>query len=396
MTVNYLDRQALGILAPELQKSIGWSEAQYGYIVACFQAAYGLSLFFSGRLIDRLGTRLGYSVSVVVWGLASMAHSLVHTPLGFGIVRFGLGLGEAGNFPAAIKAVAEWFPRKERALAVGIINAGTNCGAVFAPLLFPFLALNFGWRSAFIFTGLTDFIWLMFWLAMYRRPAEHPRVSPGELAYIQSDPPTPQVREPFSKLLGERRTWAYASGKFLTDPVWWFYLFWLPKYFAKRGLSLSESALPLALIFITSSVGSITGGWLSSSLLRRGWSPNAARKTAMLVCACLTVPVVSVPYLSHLWLSVAVLALAAAAHQGWSTNLFTTPSDMFPAHSVGSVVGIGGTFAAFASLSSATVVGLVLQHTGSYDSIFIVAGVAYLVALAIFQLLAPSLTRVSE
>jgi ACS family hexuronate transporter-like MFS transporter len=392
-TVNYLDRQVLGILAPVLQKSIGWNEAQYGYIVTAFQAAYGLSILVSGRIVDRLGTRMGYTISVVIWGLASMAHSLVRTPVGFGIARFALGIGEAGNFPAAIKAVAEWFPRKERALAVGIFNSGTNCGAVLAPLAIPGVALRFGWRAAFLFTGITDFIWLMFWLAMYRNPAVHPKVSREELAYIQSDPPTTETGVPLSRLLMQRQTWAYAFAKIVSDPVWWFYLFWLPKFLTHRGgLSLSHLGLPLAVIYVASSLGSVAGGWLSSFLLKRNWAVNRARKTTLLLCACLAIPAVLVPYVTNLWLAVALISLATAAHQGWSTNLFTTVSDMFPQRTVGSVVGIGGTVASVGSMLAALMVGIVLQRTGSYNSLFFAAGTAYLVALAGFQLLAPRLS----
>jgi len=393
-TVNYLDRQVLGILAPVLQRSIGWNEAQYGYIVTAFQAAYGVSMLVSGRIIDIFGTRKGYSISVMIWGLASMAHSLARTPLGFGIARFALGIGEAGNFPAAIKAVAEWFPRKERALAIGIFNSGTNCGAVLAPLAIPWIALQFGWRAAFLFTGITDLVWLTFWLAMYRKPAEHPKVSREELAYIQSDPQTTETGVPLSVLLRKRQTWAYAFGKIVSDPVWWFYLFWLPKFLANRGLSLSHLGVPLAAIYVAASLGSVAGGWLSSFLLKKKWDVNRARKTTLLLCACAAIPAVFVPRVTDLWIAVGLISLATFAHQGWSTNLFTTVSDMFPQQSVGSVVGIGGTIAAAGSMFAALMVGIVLQSTGSYYWLFLAAGSAYLVALAGFQLLAPKLSPV--
>jgi MFS transporter, ACS family, aldohexuronate transporter len=391
-TVNYLDRQILGILAPVLQKSIGWNEAQYGYIVTAFQAAYGISILVSGRIIDLVGTRKGYSISVVIWGLASMAHSLVRTPLGFGIARFALGIGEAGNFPAAIKAVAEWFPRKERALAVGIFNSGTNCGAVMAPLMIPWIALQFGWRAAFLLTGVTDFIWLMFWLAMYRKPAAHQKVSPQELAYIQSDPPATEAPAPLSVLLMKRQTWAYSFAKIVSDPVWWFYLYWLPKFLSTKGLSFSHLGLPLAVIYVASSTGSVAGGWLSSFLLKRNWSVNRARKTTMLLCACLAVSALFVPHVTNLWIAVALISAATAAHQGWSTNLFTTVSDMFPQRTVGSVVGIGGTISAVGSMLTALIAGMVLQRTGSYNALFFVAGIAYLLAFSGFQLMTPRLS----
>lgn len=391
-TVNYLDRQVLGILAPILQKSIGWNEAQYGYMVTAFQAAYGISIVVSGRVIDLVGTRKGYSISVTIWGLASMAHSLVRTPLGFGIARFALGIGEAGNFPAALKAVAEWFPRKERALAVGIFNSGTNCGAIVAPLLIPWLALTFGWQAAFLLTGITDLIWLMFWLVMYRKPEEHPKVTPGELAYIQSDPSTKEASVPLRVLLMQQQTWAYSLAKILTDPVWFFYLFWLPKFLANRGLSLSHLGLPLAVIYVASSVGSIAGGWLSSFLLRKNWSANGARKTALLLFACLAMAAVLVPHVNHLWTAVTLISLATCAHQGWSANLFTTVADMFPQQTVGSVVGIGGTISALGSMFTAATAGIILQRTGSYSSLFVAAGIAYLAALGVFQVLAPRMS----
>jgi MFS transporter, ACS family, aldohexuronate transporter len=391
-TVNYLDRQVLGILAPVLQKSIGWNEAQYGYIVTAFQAAYGISILLSGRLIDLVGTRKGYSISVMIWALASMAHSLVRTPLGFGIARFALGIGEAGNFPAAIKAVAEWFPRKERALAVGIFNSGTNCGAVLAPLAIPWIALRFSWRMAFLLTGITDLVWLMFWLAMYRKPSKHPKVSAQKLAYIQSDPPATEKPAPFLLLLAKPQTWAYSLAKILSDPVWWFYLYWLPKFLSSRGLSLAHLGRPLAVIYVASSFGSVAGGWLSSALLKRNWSTNASRKTTLLIFACLALPAMLVPRITNLWLAVAVISLATSAHQGWSTNLFTTVSDMFPQRTVGSVVGIGGTVSAVGAMLTAVAAGIVLEKTGSYNPLFLVAGAAYLVALAVFQLLAPRMT----
>lgn len=260
--------------------------------------------------MDRIGTRKGYSISVVIWGLASMAHSLVRTPFGFGVARFALGIGEAGNFPAAIKTVAEWFPRKERALATGIFNSGTNFGAIIAPLAIPWIALRLGWRTAFLFTGVTDLIWLTFWLAMYRKPAQHPKVSREELQYIQSDPPTTDSKVPLLRLLAQRQTWAYSLGKILTDPVWWFYLFWLPKYLTQSGgLSLSNLGLPLMAVYVAASFGSIGGGWLSSFFLRRNWCVNRARKTTMLLCACLALPAVFVPHVANIWFAVALIGL---------------------------------------------------------------------------------------
>ena len=394
-TINYVDRQVLGILAPELEKSIGWNEAQYGYIITAFQASYAVFLLLSGRLMDWLGTRKGYSLAVIVWSAASMAHALARSAFGFGVARFALGVGEAGNFPAAIKTVAEWFPKKERALAIGIFNSGTNVGAVAAPLVVPWIAIHYGWRWAFLATGLTDLAWLGCWLAIYHRPEEQPRLSRAEFDYIRSDPTEPSAKIPWRRLFPYRQTWAFAFAKFLTDPIWWFYLYWLPKFLNQtHGISLAKIGPPLVLIYLAADAGSVAGGWLSSSLLRHGWSVNRARKTAMLICACVVTPVFFASMTSHLWVIVALVGAAAAGHQGWSANLFATAGDMFPEHAVGSVVGIGGTLGAIGGMLLASGAGLILQLTGSYVPMFVIASSAYLVALAVIQLAAPKLEPV--
>ena len=392
-TLNYIDRQVLGILKPELSASLGWSEAEYGNIVMAFQAAYAIGLLATGGLMDWLGTKRGYATSLIVWSLAAMAHALAHTPFGFGVARFALGLGEAGNFPAATKTVAEWFPKKERALAFGIFNAGANVGAVITPLVVPFIAINYGWRWAFILTGAFGLIWLAFWLPIYRKPEEHPRLSPQELAYIRSDPPEPSVHIPWAHLFPHRQTWAVAMAKFLTDPVWWFYLFWLADFLKKEyNIGLSGLSLPLMVIYIVADFGSIGGGWLSSTLLKRGWDVNRARKTAMLICALLVVPVTFAVMTHNMWLAVGLISIAAAAHQGWSANVYTLASDMFPRQAVGSVVGIAGMAGAVGGMGFAWIVSRILQATGSnYVPIFMVCGGAYLVALGVVHLLAPRL-----
>lgn len=321
-----------------------------------------------------------------------MAHALASTTFAFGVVRFALGLGEAGNFPAAIKTIAEWFPKQERALATGIFNAGANIGAVVAPAIVPWIALHYGWRWAFVITGSFGFFWLALWLALYRKPDEHPRLSPRELAYIRSGPPESTERVPWARLLRLKQTWAFAFGKFLTDPVWWFYLFWVPKFLNKNyGLTLDRIGPPLIVIYLASDIGSVGGGWLSSALLKRGWTANAARKTALFVCAVAVVPIVFASSASSLWAAVALLSLATAAHQGWSANLFTLVSDTFPRRAVGSVVGIGGTLGAIGGMLVATAAGYVLQLTGSYLLLFIMAGSMYLAALAVIQVLVPKL-----
>src|SRR5438128_7254187 len=393
-TINYIDRQVLGILATDetFKHTIGWNEAQYGYVNTAFQAAYALGLLVVGRLLDRFGTGKGFSVAIVFWSVAAMCHSLAHSAFGFGTARFALGLGEAGNFPASIKTVAEWFPKKERALATGVFNSGSNVGAIVAPLVVPFIAINYGWQWAFIITGILGFIWLIFWQLIYRRPEEHPKLSRSELAYIQSDPSEPITKIPWARLLPHRQTWAFAIGKFLTDPIWWVYLFWLPKFLnTNYGLDISHIGLPLVIIYVAADFGSIGGGWLSSSLIKRGWSVNRARKTAMLLCALAVVPIVFAAKASNLWVAVALVSLAASAHQGWSANIFTMASDMFPRRAVGSVVGIGGMAGAIGGMLISTTVGLILQYTGSYLPIFVIAGSAYLAALGIIHLLAPRL-----
>ncbi len=321
-----------------------------------------------------------------------MAHAAAVSAFTFGIARAMLGLGEAANFPACIKTVAEWFPKSERALATGIFNSGANIGAVVAPLVVPWLAINYGWQSAFIATGALGFIWLAFWLAIYSKPEEHRGISPRELGYIQCDPPDKAASYPWGRLFPKRETWAFACGKALTDPVWWFYLFWLPKYLQETfGLTLQQIVLPTLVVYNLCSVGSVAGGWLSSGLIQRGWSVNSARKTAMLICALAVVPVLYAPYCKSLWGVVGLVGLATAAHQGWSANLFTTVSDLFPRSAVGSVVGIGGTAGAAASVVVQITTGYIVELTHSYLPLFLIGGSAYLVALAIIHSLSPKL-----
>lgn len=393
-TINYIDRQIIGILKPTLQAELGWSEIDYGNIVFWFQAAYGIGLLACGPIIDRIGSKLGYAGAIAIWSVAAMVHALARTPGGFAMARFALGLGEAANFPAAIKSVAEWFPKKERALAAGILNAGANVGAIATPIIVPILAIQLGWEAAFIITGLLGFVWLVAWLAFYRKPAEHKRVSPSELAYINSDvaPAEDEPRIRWSALFRRRGTWAFIVGKFLTDPVWYLFLFWLPDFFAKRhGLDLKTFGPPLIAVYLLADVGSIGGGWLSSALIKRGMSVNAGRKMALLVCAILVLPIFFASSVSGLWSAVAIIGLAAAAHQGWSSNLYTMVSDTFPRSSVASVMGIGGAAGAVGGMLMSTYVGQVLETVGSYAPVFVWAGSAYLVALAIIHLLVPRL-----
>jgi ACS family hexuronate transporter-like MFS transporter len=395
-TINYMDRQVLGILAPTLQKDIGWTETQYGAIVSWFTLAYAIGYLGAGRLMDKIGTRLGFAVSIVIWSLAAIAHSFARTVTGFGLARAALGVGESGNFPASIKTVAEWFPVRERAFATGIFNAGSNIGAIVTPLVVPWIALTWGWRAAFIATGALGFVWLLFWLPIYRRPEEHPKVSAAELALIRSDPQESIAPAKWSTLLKHRQTWAYAIGKFMTDPIWWFYLFWLPKFLdARYGIKLASIALPLIVIYVMADVGSIFGGWLSGALINRRWSVNAARKTTMLIAAVAILPTMFAPAANALWLSVTIVGVAALAHQWWSANIFTLASDMFPRRSLGTVVGIGGFAGAMGGVLFQRATGVVLQSNGDdYTPIFIVCGLAYVSALLIIHLLVPRVQQV--
>jgi len=390
-TVNYMDRQVIALLKPTLQVQFGWTDVDYSNIVLVFQFAYGAGVLFVGKLIDRLGTRQGFSLAVLVWSVAAMAHAAASSVFQFAAARFFLGLGEAGSFPASIKAVAEWFPKKERALATGIFNSGANVGAIVTPLVVPWLTYRFGWRSAFIATGALGLLWIAAWLVFYQRP-EQSNVSAAELAYIRSDPDDEAKPIPLRTLLTLNQAWAVALGKFFTDPFWYVYLFWIPDFLSRKfNLDLRGMALPLFVIYTGASVGSISGGWLSSFLLRVGWPLNASRKTALLVCALAVTPIMLAARTSHAWLAILLIALAAGAHQGWSANIYTLASDMFPRNAVASVVGFATMAGTIAAMVIAKAVGYILQSTGSYVPVFVLAGLAYLVALGFVQALAPRL-----
>jgi ACS family hexuronate transporter-like MFS transporter len=394
-TTNYIDRQVFGILAPFLEKEIGWNELDYSHIVIAFQAAYAIGLLLVGRLIDRLGTKLGYCLALVCWSLASMGHALAGSVRGFAVARFALGISEAGNFPAAIKTVAEWFPKKERAFATGLFNSGSNIGAIVAPLVVPWLTLSYGWRLAFILTAAIELVWVIVWLFLYDKPEKSRFLKPGELTYIQSDPPDSPVKIPWLSLIKYKPAWAFAVGKFLTDPAWWFYIFWIPKFlYSKHGITLNKIGLPLIIIFLMADVGSITGGWLSSFFIKHGWTVNKGRKMAMFICALLVTPIILASQVSDLWVAVAIISLATAAHQGWSANLFTITSDAFPRKAVGSVVGFGGMAGAIGGMLISTAAGFILEFTGSYMLIFLICGLLYLIAFGIIQLLVPKLESI--
>jgi ACS family hexuronate transporter-like MFS transporter len=390
VTKNYMDRQVISVLKTTLQANLHWNDIDYGNMVFVFQGAYALGLLLVGRLIDRLGTRLGYAVSMACWSLASMAQGLMSSLAGFGVARFALGFGEAGVYPASLKATAEWFPKKERALATGIFNAGSNAGAILIPLLAPWITVHWGWRWAFVLIGAVGFVWLALWLLIYRKPEDHPNCSAAELAYIRSDPAEPPTRISWLKLAAYRQTWAFSLGKFIIDPIWWFFLFWIPDFLQRRhGLSLLQIGWPIVVIYLMADGGSVAGGWLSSFLIHRCRSVNAARKSAMLVCAIAVVPIIFAPGVASTWAAVLLLGLATAAHQGFSCNLLTMPSDLFPSRAVASVAGIGGMAGAIGGMLIAKLVGYLLQTTGSYTIPFLMAGSAYLIALGVIHLVEP-------
>ena len=381
-TINYVDRQVLGLLKPLLSRELGWNEAQYGWIVFAFQLAYAVMMPVAGRLIDWAGARLGYAVAVGCWSLAAMAHALAQSATGFGLARFGLGLSESGNFPAAIRTVADWFPQRERALATGLFNSGANIGAILAPLVVPYLALHYGWRWAFIATGAAGFLWVvLWWSSVGKRQPPAPRDAQEQSAAI-----------PFGRLLADPAAWAFILGKFLTDPAWWFYLFWLPAFLNRvYSLDLAHLGLPIIVIYQFSTIGSIGGGWISAALLKRGWKPNRARETALLICALAVTPVILVGRAhANVWIAVALLGMATAGHQGFSANLYTLASDLFPRAAVGSVVGLGGFAGAAGGMLIAPMVGYWLDWShGFYAPLFVIAGSIYLVAFAVIHWLSP-------
>jgi ACS family hexuronate transporter-like MFS transporter len=406
-SINYIDRQVIGLLKPILEKDFSWSEKDYGYIVMAFQSSYALGLLLFGRLIDKVGTKIGYTVSIILWSIAAILHSLAKTTFGFGFARIGLGFGESGNFPAAIRAVTEWFPKKERALATGLFNSGTNIGAVIAPIMVPWILGIYGWQQAFIITGSLGLIWLIFWVIFYDIPARQKRVGAAEFRYINSDEGEAAAEgsdQKFSwiKLFGYRQTWVFIIGKFLTDPIWWFFLFWLPDYFnGTFHLDLKKPGWALVVVYTATSVGSIGGGYLSSHLIQKGWTVYKARKTAMFIFALCVLPVVTAQYATNMWVAVALISLAAAAHQAWSANIFTTASDMFPKKAISSVIGIGGMAGATGGILFPLIVSNILQYfkdagnkSAGYNIIFVICGFAYLFAWIIMHLLTPKMKQV--
>lgn len=403
-TINYLDRQIIGLLKPTLENEFSWSETDFAYIVMAFTAAYAIGLLSFGWFIDKVGTKAGYSWSVIIWSISGMLHALARSVTGFSIARLGLGIGEAGNFPAAMKAVAEWFPKKERALATGIFNSGTSVGVVVALLITPWILVNYGWQEVFWITGALGFVWLLFWLVFYDIPSKQKRITKKELKLISDDQDhedtayTEKATIKWYKLFSLPQTWAFVTGKFLIDPIFWFFLFWLPSYFsATFDLDLTKPSLQLMIIYAATTVGSISGGYFSSWLIKRGWPTLKARKAALLIFATLELSIISAQFVTDIWVAVALISVAVALHQAWATNMFTTASDMFPREAVSSVVGIGGTMGAIGGILFPMLVGYLLDTykaqgnlAGGYNVLFTICGCTYLVAWTIIHLLTPS------
>ena len=396
--INYLDRQIIGLLKPYLEKEFSWTETDFSHIVMAFTAAYALGLLIMGGMIDKLGTKIGYSLSVVVWSTAAMFHAIARSVFGFSIARVFLGLGEAGHFPAAVKTVAEWFPKKERALATGIFNAGTSVGVVIALLLTPYIFAHYGWQNVFWITGSLGFVWLIAWLYFYEVPSKQNKLTTAELAYIESDAtanPTIKQNIPWRRLFYYKQTWAYVTGKFLIDPIYWFFLFWLPSYFSSTfNLDLKKPSLELMIIYGATTIGSILGGYFSSVLVKRGWPVIKARKTVLFLFAIIELSILSAQYISNVWMAVALISTVVAVHQAWATNIFTLASDMFPKQSVSSVVGIGGMAGAIGGILFPIFIGHVLDSyklagniTEGYNLIFTICGFTYLTAWVIIHFL---------
>ena len=399
-TINYIDRQILGLLKPELEKNFHWTETDYSRTVMAFTACYAFGLLFYGRLIDKIGTKLGYIISVSVWSVAAMLHSTIRTTLGFAAVRGLLGLSESGNYPAGVKTVAEWFPKRERALAIGILDSGSNIGACVGPILVPWLLLSYGWRAAFIITGSLGFLWLIVWISFYQVPSKQRRLTESEFQYINSDEDEKVESDQsptmsWKHLLRMKQTWAFIAGKFFTDPIWFFFLFWLPSYFNNYfHLDLKKPSLPLVIIYSGTMIGSLGGGYLSSWLIKKGWNVHKARKMALLISAICVIPIMTTRYTTNMWFVVALISLSAAANQAWSANIFAIVPDMFPKKAVSSVVGLGGMIGAIGSLLFPIFIGFILDYyknagnivTG-YNIIFLVCGTSFMLAWVIIHLL---------
>lgn len=392
-TINYLDRQVIGMLKPFIAQDLGWTESGYGYIVTAFQVAYAMGLLLAGRILDKIGTKTGYTIAIAVWSFAGMAHAAARSVFSFGIARFFLGLGESANFPAAVKSVAEWFPKKERALATGLFNSGSSIGAITAPIIVTSVTMLYGWQWAFLITGALGFVWIIFWLVFYKIPQNHSKLSKAEYLYIHSDQEYVNDKPMlWREIIGYKQTMAICLSRFVTDWVWWFFLFWGPAFLNKTfGINLKEIVLPLIIIYSVAGAGGIAMGWLSSFFIKSGKSIDYSRKTSILICALIVLPIIAAPKINNLWMVTGLISLATAAHQGWASNIFTVVSDIFPKKAVATVVGLSGFTGAIGGALAASLVGLVLEVTNSYFLILSIAGFSYLIAWMILKFMIPKI-----
>lgn len=396
-TINYIDRQVIGLLKPFIQGDLHWDEADYGYIVTAFQVAYAIGMIISGRLLDKFGTKIGYSLSILVWSIGATLHSVMHSVMGFGAVRAVLGFGEAGNFPAAVKTIAEWFPKKDRALATGIFNSGSTIGAILAPVIVAAVTIHFGWRWAFIITGSLGFIWVVFWYIFYQSPLKHKKVSASEQDYILSDniPEDKEKGMSWGTLFRYKQTYAICFSRFITDWVWWFFLFWMPDFLNKsQHMDIRATVIPLIIIYTMASFGGILGGALSSGFIKAGRSIDFSRKTTILICALMVLPLIFVAQLQNGMFVVILIGFAAAAHQGWASNIYTIVSDIYPKNTVGTMIGLSGFTGAIGGALSASFVGLILKFSGSYTLIFGIASSMYLVAWLTLKIFIPRIQEI--
>jgi ACS family hexuronate transporter-like MFS transporter len=405
-TINYLDRQVVGLLKPVLEKELNWTETDYSYIVMAFTASYAIGLLLFGRLIDKIGSKLGYTISITVWSIAAMLHAFAKSTFGFGAARAALGIGESGNFPAAIKTVTEWFPKKERALATGFFDSGSNIGACVAPILIPWILGIYGWQAAFIITGAVGFVWLAAWRFFYEVPEKNRRVSKEELAYINSDKeeqaPETATNVSWLKLFKLKQTWAFIIGKFFTDPIWYFFLFWLPSYFSSTfHLDLKKPSLPLVIVYTATTLGAIGGGYLSSYLIKRGWLVYKSRKMVLLISALCVLPIILARYTTDMWVVIGLISLAVAGNSAWSANIYTIVSDMLPKKAVSSVIGIGGMAGAIGGVIFPLFIGFILDYykghnniLAGYNIIFIVCSLSFLIAWLLMHWLTPKMKPV--
>ena len=391
-TINYIDRQVIGLLKPYIQEDLQWSETDYGYIVTAFQIAYAIGMLACGRLLDKVGSKLGYSIAIIVWSIGATLHAAVRSVAGFGFARAVLGLGEAGNFPAAVKTIAEWFPKKDRAYATGLFNSGSTIGAIIAPIIVVGITLQWGWRWAFIITGLLGFVWVVAWWIIYKAPHENKKVNAAELAYIEQDEEEEEVKSTvtWKELFKFKQTYAIVFSRFVTDWVWWFFLFWTPDFLNKtHGVDLKATVLPLIIIYFMSSIGGIYGGAVSSRFIKAGRTIDFARKTTILIFALLVLPLNAVPYIHNIWIVVLIIGLATSTHQAWASNIFTIVSDVYPKHVVASMTGISSVGGAIGGALASSFVGLILEWTGNYATIFMIASCMYLLAWLTLKLFVP-------